>query len=58
LIGLTARAARQFHELRRHYEDRERPEAISGLIATMEEVSRKIETSPGAGVIAPAPIPS
>jgi plasmid stabilization system protein ParE len=57
LIGLTARAERQFRELRHHYEDRERPEATRGLIATLEEASRKIEKSPTAGLAAPRPCP-
>ena len=57
MIGLTARAERQFRELREHYEDLERPEATRGLIAALEEASRKIEKSPAAGLAAPRPYP-
>jgi plasmid stabilization system protein ParE len=55
LIGLTARAERQFRELREHYEDLERPEATRGLIAALEEASRRIETNPKAGLATPRP---
>ncbi|MGA3004639.1 MAG: type II toxin-antitoxin system RelE/ParE family toxin [Acetobacteraceae bacterium] len=57
MIGLSARAARQFRELREHYEDRERPEATRRLIAALEEASRKIEVTPSAGLAAPRPYP-
>jgi plasmid stabilization system protein ParE len=57
LIGLTARAERQFRELREHYEDLGRPEAIRGLIAALEEASREIERNPRAGLAAPRPYP-
>jgi plasmid stabilization system protein ParE len=57
LIGLTARAERQFRELLQHCEDLERPEATRGLIAALEEASRKIEKSPNAGLAAPRPYP-
>lgn len=57
MIGLTARAERQFRELRQHYEDLVRPEATRGLIAALEEASRKIEKNPAAGVAAPRPCP-
>ena len=55
MIGFSARAARQFKELRQHYEDRERPEAIRGLIAAMEAAARKIESTPSGGLAAPRP---
>jgi plasmid stabilization system protein ParE len=55
LIGFTARAARQFRELRQYYEDLERPEAVRALIAALEQASRKIEANPEAGVAAPRP---
>jgi plasmid stabilization system protein ParE len=42
LIGFTARAARQFRELRQYYEDRERPEAVRALIAALEQAGRTI----------------
>ncbi len=57
MIGLTARAQRQFRELREHYEDLERLEATRGLIAALEEASRKIERNPAAGLAAPRPYP-
>jgi plasmid stabilization system protein ParE len=57
LIGLTARAERQFREVREHYEDRERPDATRGLIAALEAASRKIEKTPAAGLSAPRPYP-
>lgn len=57
MIGFSARAARQFRELREHYEDGERPEAIRGLIIAMEEARRKIEDNPAGGFAAPRPYP-
>jgi plasmid stabilization system protein ParE len=57
LIGFSPRAARQFRELRQHYEDSERPEAIRGLIVALEEASRRIEKNPGAGLATPRPYP-
>jgi len=57
LIGFSARAARQFRDLRKHYEDLERPEATRGLIAALEDASRKIEANPTAGLAAPRPYP-
>jgi plasmid stabilization system protein ParE len=57
LIGFTAQAARQFQQLRQHYEERERPEAIRGLIAALEDASRRIEANPAAGLAAPRPYP-
>jgi plasmid stabilization system protein ParE len=57
LIGFTARAARQFRDLREHYEDLERPEAVRGLIAALDEASRKIAKNPAAGSLAPRPYP-
>jgi plasmid stabilization system protein ParE len=55
LIGLTARAQRRFRELRQHYEDRERPAATRGLIAALEEASRKIERARTSGLPASRP---
>ena len=57
MIGLTARAERQFRELREHYEDLGRPEATRGLITALEEASCKIEKSPAMGLAAPRPYP-
>jgi hypothetical protein len=57
LIGFAARAARQFRDLREHYEDLGRPEAVRGLIAAIEDPSRKIEANPALGLAAPRPYP-
>jgi hypothetical protein len=57
LIGFTARSARQFRQLRQHYEDLDRPEAVRRLIAAEEEASRKIEANLASGVGAPPPYP-
>lgn len=57
MIGLTARATRQFQELRAHYEDRERPAAIRALIEALEQASVKIEAAPHLGLVAPRPYP-
>jgi len=57
LIAFAARAARQFRELREHYEDLGRAEAIRGLIAAMEDASRRIEENLIAGLTAPRPYP-
>ena len=57
MIGFTARAAQQFLELRQHYESLQRPEAVRGLIAALEQASRKIEANPEAGLAAPRPYP-
>ena len=57
MIGFTARAARQLQQLRQHYEDRGRPEAIRALIAAVQAASRRIEANPAAGLAAPRPYP-
>jgi plasmid stabilization system protein ParE len=57
LIGLTARAERQFRELREHYEDLGPPEATRGLIAALEEASRRIEKNLRVGLAAPRAYP-
>lgn len=57
MIGLTARAVRQFQELREHYEDLDRPAATRGLIVALEQASRIIENNPMAGLAAPRPYP-
>jgi len=56
LIGFTARAARQFLELRQHYEAKGRIDAIRGLIEATQEASRKIEQNQPTGSRRPAPI--
>jgi hypothetical protein len=55
LIGLTPKAERQVDELRRHYEDRERIEALYALLAAVDEAKQRIESNPAAGLAAPRP---
>jgi hypothetical protein len=57
LIAYAARAVRQIEELRQHYEDRERMEAILARAAALDEAERKIEGNPAAGLPAPRPYP-
>lgn len=57
MIAYTPRAARQVDDLRQHYEDRARREAILALAAALEEAERRIEANPGAGLAAPRPYP-
>jgi plasmid stabilization system protein ParE len=57
LIGYTPRAARQVDELRQHYEQRERIEALCALAAALEEAEQRIESNPAAGLTAPRPYP-
>ena len=54
---LYGTSARQFRQLRQHYEDLDRPEAVRRLIAAEEEASRKIEANLASGVGAPPPYP-
>lgn len=57
MIVFTPRAARQVRALRRHYQDRERPEAILALVAALESAWQVITTSSAAGLPAPRPYP-
>ncbi len=57
MIGLAARAERQLASLRKHYEKKERPEAIWALIKAIEIASDSIEADPAAGIAAPRPYP-
>ena len=57
MIGYTPRAARQVDELRQHYEERERIEALRALAAALDEAERQIESNPAAGLAAPRPYP-
>lgn len=57
MIAYTARALRQIDDLIRHYEDRERIEAIRGLSAALDEAEAKIAGNPAAGLAAPRPYP-
>ena len=57
MITYTPRAIRQIGELRQHYEDRERIEAIRALSDALDEAERRIEQNPAAGLPAPRPYP-
>jgi plasmid stabilization system protein ParE len=57
LIAYTPRALQQINDLRRHYEDHARIEAIRTLDAALAEAERKIERNPGSGLAAPRPYP-
>jgi plasmid stabilization system protein ParE len=57
LIEYTPEASSQVDELIRHYEDRQRPEAIRALLTAMSEAEGKIERAPSAGLKAPQPYP-
>jgi plasmid stabilization system protein ParE len=57
LIVFTPRAARQVRELRRHYDELGRPEAIRGLVTALDTAWEKITTKPEAGLPAPRPYP-
>jgi plasmid stabilization system protein ParE len=41
-------AERQIDELRRHYRERDRPEAVRNLIAALTEAEARIERNPAA----------
>jgi plasmid stabilization system protein ParE len=51
-------AERQIDDLRRHYDARNRPEAVRNLIAALIEAEARIERDPSAGLPAPRPYPS
>ena len=57
MIGFTARAARQFRDLRQHYEELGRPAALRALIHAVDDAGRRIEADPRAGLSAPRPYP-
>jgi len=57
LIVLTPRAGRQVRALRRHYEERGRPEATLNLVAAIETAWQQITANPAAGLRAPRPYP-
>ena len=57
MIRFTPEAGQQVRELRRHYEDRDRTEAIRGLIAALATGWRKIKADPAVGLAAPRPYP-
>jgi plasmid stabilization system protein ParE len=51
-------AERQIDDLRRHYRERDRPEAVRNLIAALTKAEVRIESNPTAGLPAPRPYPS
>jgi plasmid stabilization system protein ParE len=57
LIVYTPRALRQIADLRYHYEQLNRIEAINVLEAALYEAERRIERDPAAGLPAPRPYP-
>lgn len=57
MIPFTRRAEQQLADLRDHYEDLGRIEAILNLLAAVEEASDVTERDPTAGLPAPRPYP-
>jgi plasmid stabilization system protein ParE len=57
LIVFTPRAGRQVRQLRQHYADRDRPEAIRALAVALEAAWQRITTDPAAELAAPRPYP-
>jgi plasmid stabilization system protein ParE len=57
LIVFTPRAGQQVRELRRHYEERERPEAIRALVVALETAGQNITGNPATGLPAPRRYP-
>jgi plasmid stabilization system protein ParE len=57
LIELTPEALRQLEDLKQHYSDAERLEALSNLEAAIFEAVDRIEHAPHAGLAAPRPYP-
>nr|WP_294550417.1 type II toxin-antitoxin system RelE/ParE family toxin [uncultured Rhodopila sp.] len=57
MIAYTPKAERQVDDLRRYYEDKDRPEAVRGLFAALAGAERKIEANPASGLPAPRPYP-
>jgi plasmid stabilization system protein ParE len=54
----SADAERQIDDLRQHYRERDRPEAVRNLISALVEAEARIERDPAAGLPAPRPYPS
>ena len=57
MIVYAARALRQIDDLRQHYKNLGRIEAILTLDAALHEAERKIAADPSAGLPAPRPYP-
>ena len=57
MIEYAPRARGQVAALRRYYESLDRPEAVRGLAAALDEAERRIEGNLTAGLAAPRPYP-
>ena len=57
MIEYTPEASGHVDDLIRHYEDRQRPEAIRALLSAMDEAEGKIASNPAAGMRVPRPYP-
>ena len=58
MIAYTPEAERQVDDLRQHYEDHERIEAVRALFAALNEAAREIVRNPASGLAAPRPYPA
>ena len=58
MIRLSPDAEGHLGALSAYYEDRDRPEATTGLLAAVERAVARIERTPEAGLPAPRPYPS
>ena len=57
MIGFTPEAAQQVRDLRNNYRSKQRPEAVSNLLAALSAARRRIHSDPGSGLPAPRPYP-
>ena len=57
MIAYTPQATRQVADLRRHYEDLERINAIEALDAALHAAEQRIANNPLLGLTAPRPYP-
>ena len=57
MIAYTPGATRQVDALIRHYEERQRDEAVRALLIALDTAERLIERNPAAGLAAPRPYP-
>lgn len=57
MIEYAPQALRHIEDLRRHYEQLERVEALRALAAALAEAEREIEADPTSGLPAPRPYP-
>jgi plasmid stabilization system protein ParE len=58
VISYTRRAAALISGLLDHYETKERPEAMQGLLRALHDAWAEIENNPAAGLPAPRPYPA